>query len=138
MCRPHASTRASALERSRRRLPLAGALSSTHGRPDASLGGVPPPAAFDASLWYRTLFAQSALGVTLADGQRLLIESWFSRLKQRCIWREEFETLDEAREAIGRYVDRYHHRPRQGLAYRTPREVAATWKDHDDQSIPAA
>jgi hypothetical protein len=38
---------------------------------------VPPPAAFDASLWYRTLFAQSALGVTLADGQRLLIESWF-------------------------------------------------------------
>ena len=24
------------------------------------------------------------------------------------------------------------------LAYRTPREVAATWKDHDDQSIPAA
>jgi putative transposase len=66
------------------------------------------------------------------------IESWFSKLKQRCIWREEFETLDEAREAIGRYVDRYHHRPHQGLAYRTPREVAATWKDHDDQSIPAA
>jgi putative transposase len=66
------------------------------------------------------------------------IESWFSKLKQRCIWREEFETLDEAREAIGRYVDRYHHRPHSGLAYRTPREVAATWKDHDDQSIPAA
>jgi putative transposase len=66
------------------------------------------------------------------------IESWFSKLKQRCIWREEFETLDEARAAIGAYIDRYHHRPHQGLAYRTPREVAATWKDHDDQSIPAA
>jgi putative transposase len=66
------------------------------------------------------------------------IESWFSKLKQRCVWREEFETLDEARHAIGGYVDRYHHRPHQGLAYRTPREVAATWKDHDDQSIPAA
>jgi putative transposase len=66
------------------------------------------------------------------------IESWFSKLKQRCIWRDEFETLDEAREAIGRYVERYHHRPHQGLAYRTPREVAATWKDHDDQTIPAA
>lgn len=66
------------------------------------------------------------------------IESWFSKLKQRCIWRDEFETLDEARRAIGAYVDRYHHRPHQGLAYRTPREVAATWKDHDDQSIPAA
>jgi putative transposase len=66
------------------------------------------------------------------------IESWFSKLKQRCIWREEFETLDEARAAIGAYVDRYHHRPHQGLAYRTPREVAATWKDHDDQLTPAA
>ena len=66
------------------------------------------------------------------------IESWFSKLKQRCIWREEFETLDEARAAIGAYIDRYHHRPHQGLAYRTPREVAATWKDHDDQLTPAA
>ena len=66
------------------------------------------------------------------------IESWFSKLKQRCIWREEFETLDEAREKIGRYVDRYHHRPHSRLAYRTPREVAATWKDHDDQLTPAA
>jgi putative transposase len=65
------------------------------------------------------------------------IESWFSKLKQRCIWREEFETLDEAREKIGRYVDRYHHWPHSRLAYRTPREVAATWKDHD-QLIPAA
>ena len=66
------------------------------------------------------------------------IESWFSTLKRRCVWREEFETLDEARQKIGRYVDRYHHRPHSRLAYRTPREVAATWKDHDDQSIPAA
>jgi len=66
------------------------------------------------------------------------IESWFSKLKQRCIWREEFETLDEARQVIDAYIDAYHHRPHQGLAYRTPREVAATWKDHDDQSIPAA
>ena len=66
------------------------------------------------------------------------IESWFSKLKQRCVWREEFKTLDEAREKIGAYIDRYHHRPHQGLAYRTPREVAATSKDHDDQSIPAA
>ena len=66
------------------------------------------------------------------------IESWFSKLKQRCIWRDEFETLEQARHAIGAYIDGYHHRPHSGLAYRTPREVAATWKDHDDQSIPAA
>jgi putative transposase len=66
------------------------------------------------------------------------IESWFSKLKQRCIWREEFETLDEARSVIGAYVERYHHRPHSRLAYRTPREVAETWKDHDDQALPAA
>ena len=47
-------------------------------------------------------------------------------------------TLDEAQTKIGAYIDRYHHRPHSRLAYRTPREVAATWKDHDDQSIPAA
>ena len=33
------------------------------------------------------------------------IESWFSKLKQRCVWREEFETLDEARHTIGPYID---------------------------------
>jgi putative transposase len=48
------------------------------------------------------------------------------------------ETLDEAREKIARYVDHYHHRPHSRLAYRTPREVAATWKDHDDHLTPAA
>ncbi|MBA3780226.1 MAG: transposase, partial [Chloroflexi bacterium] len=66
------------------------------------------------------------------------IESWFSKLKQRCIWREEFETLDQAREKIGAHIDRYHHRPHQGLAYRTPREVAATWQDHQDDLTPTA
>jgi putative transposase len=40
------------------------------------------------------------------------IESWFSKLKQRSIWREEFETLDHARTAIEACVDRYHNLPR--------------------------
>jgi putative transposase len=66
------------------------------------------------------------------------IESWFSKLKERCVWRQEFETLEQARTVIGAYIDGYHHRPHSGLAYRTPREVAATWKDHDDQLTPAA
>lgn len=66
------------------------------------------------------------------------IESWFSKLKLRCIWREEFETLEQARAAIGAYVDRYHHRPHQGLNYRTPLEVAETWKDPENQPIHAA
>jgi putative transposase len=42
------------------------------------------------------------------------------------VWREEFETLEQARQVIGAYIDGYHHRPHSGLAYRTPREVAAT------------
>ncbi len=39
------------------------------------------------------------------------IESWFGKLKERCVWRHEFETLDQAREVIGAYVTHYHHRP---------------------------
>jgi putative transposase len=91
---------------------------------------------------FRTRLAE--LAVTHRRGgyrdpeSQAFIESWFAKLKQRCIWREEFESLDEARAAIGAYIERYHHRPHQGLGYRTPREVAATWKDHQDQSIPAA
>lgn len=39
------------------------------------------------------------------------IESWFSKLKEREVWRPEYETLEQAREAIGGYVERYYHRP---------------------------
>ena len=67
------------------------------------------------------------------------IESWFGKLKERCIWREEFETLDQAREAIATYVAHYHHRPHSRLDYRTPLEVAATWNDGGlTHLIPAA
>lgn len=66
------------------------------------------------------------------------IESWFSKLKLRCVWREEFETLDEARQKIGDYIHSYHHRPHSGLDYKTPHEVAATWKDQTDHSKTAA
>jgi putative transposase len=57
------------------------------------------------------------------------IESWFRYLKERCVWRHEFETLDQAREVIGAYIGHYHDRPHSRLAYRTPREVRATWDD---------
>ena len=84
------------------------------------------------------------LGITHRRGgyrdpeSQAFIESWFSKLKQRCVWREEFETLDQAREVIGAYVTHYHHRPHSRLDYRTPAEVARTWDDLEDQSIPAA
>ena len=57
------------------------------------------------------------------------IESWFGKLKQRLVWRSEFETLDDARTAIGSYIDNYHHRAHSGLRYRTPAEVRQTWED---------
>jgi putative transposase len=77
----------------------------------------------------------SGLGITHRRGgyrdpeSQAFIESWFSKLKERCVWLHEFETLDQAREVIGAYIDNYHHRPHSGLNYRTPAEVAQTWDD---------
>jgi putative transposase len=77
----------------------------------------------------------SGLGVAHRRGgyrdpeSQAFIESWFSKLKERCVWLHEFETLDEAREVIGAHIDGYHHRPHSGLNYRTPAEVAQTWED---------
>jgi putative transposase len=87
----------------------------------------------------------TALGITHRRGgyrdpeSQAFIESWFGKLKQRCVWRHEFETLDQAREVIGAYVIHYHHRPHSRLPYRTPLEVAATWNDGGlPHLIPAA
>ncbi len=57
------------------------------------------------------------------------IESWSSKLKERLVWRSEFETLADARAAIAASVEAYHHRPHSGLGYRTPKEVRRTWED---------
>jgi putative transposase len=57
------------------------------------------------------------------------IESWFEKLKQRLVWRNEFETIDDARAAIANYIDSYHQRPHSGLRYRTPTDVRRTWED---------
>lgn len=37
-------------------------------------------------------------------------------------------TIERARTEIAAYIQNYHHRPHSGLAYRTPGEVAATWR----------
>jgi putative transposase len=57
------------------------------------------------------------------------IESWFGKLKEREVWLNEYETLDDARRGVGGYVDRYHHRPHSSLNYRTPLEVRQNWED---------
>jgi putative transposase len=66
------------------------------------------------------------------------IESWFGKLKEREVWLNEYETLDDARRGIGGYVDRYHHRPHSRLGYRTPDEVRRTWEDHQELQKQAA
>ncbi len=82
-----------------------------------------------------TRLVMSGLGVSHRRGgyrdpeSQAFIESWFRYLKERCVWRHEFETLDQAREVIAAYIDYYHDRPHSRLAYRTPREVRATWDD---------
>ncbi len=66
------------------------------------------------------------------------IESWFGKLKEREVWLNEYETLDDARRGIGGYVDRYHHRPHSGLNYRTPDEVRRTWEAQQQLQKQAA
>ncbi len=56
------------------------------------------------------------------------LESWFRYLKERVIWRNEFETIDQAR-GDRRLLDHYHDRPHLAIDYRTPREVRQTWVD---------
>ena len=66
------------------------------------------------------------------------IESWFGKLKEREVWLNEYETLDQARRGIAGYVARYHHRPHSGLDYRTPHEVRRTWEDQQQLQKQAA
>ena len=86
----------------------------------------------------------AGLGVTHRRGgyrdpeSQAFIESWFGKLKEREVWLNEYETLDDARQGIGGYVERYHHRPHSGLNYRTPHEVARTWEDQQPLQKQAA
>jgi putative transposase len=84
------------------------------------------------------------LGITHRRGgyrdpeSQAFIESWFGKLKEREVWLNEYETLDDARRGIGGYVDRYHHRPHSGLNYRTPDEARRTWEDQPELRKHAA
>ncbi len=91
-----------------------------------------------------TRLVLSGLGVRHRRGgyrdpeSQAFIESWFRYLKERCVWRHEFDTLDQAREVIAAYIDRYHHRPHSRLNYRTPSEVRQTWDDAGEALQKAA
>lgn len=85
----------------------------------------------------------SARGVTHRRGgyrdpeSQAFIESWFGQFKKRCAWRAEWETIEQARSEIAAYIDRYHHRPHSGIGYRTPAEVATTWRRSTDLQTDA-
>jgi putative transposase len=101
-------------------------------RPGTLTLGTDNGSAFVARATRRVL---SGLGVKHRRGgyrdpeSQAFIESWFRYLKERCVWRHEFETLDQAREVIAAYINHYHDRPHSRLDYRTPREVRQTWDD---------
>ena len=115
---------------------------SAQGIPPGSLTlGTDNGSAFTARK-FRALL--SALGLRHRRGgyrdpeSQAFIESWFAKLKERCVWRQEFETIDQAREVIAAYVETYHHRPHSGLDYRTPKEVRKTWTDAQEPLQKAA
>jgi len=88
--------------------------------------------------------ALSGLGIRHRRGgyrdpeSQAFIESWFGKLKEREVWLNEYETLDDAKRGIGDYVDRYHRRPHSGLNYWTPLEVRQTWEDLQELQKTAA
>jgi putative transposase len=86
----------------------------------------------------RTLGVAHRRGGYRDPESQAFIESWFSKLKERLIWRMEFETLQQLRAELAAYIDRYHHRPHSGLNYRTPTEVRQTWDDAQEQPLKLA
>jgi putative transposase len=88
--------------------------------------------------------ALGKLGVTHPRGgyrdpeSEASIETWLGKLKQRLVWRTEFETLDQAREEIPTHTQTHHHRPHPGLRYRTPAELRHTREDGQRPAKTAA
>jgi len=52
------------------------------------------------------------------------IERFYRSLKEEEVWAAEYRSLEEAREAIGRWITEYNHdRPHRGVQNRTPHEA---------------
>lgn len=55
-----------------------------------------------------------------------LIERFHRSLKEEEVWLNEYRSLEEARQPIGRWIEEYNHdRPHRALENRTPREARA-------------
>ncbi len=57
------------------------------------------------------------------------IERFHRSLKEEEVWVSEYQSLEEARSSIGRYLWEYNHdRPHRGLRDRTPREAFVSFE----------
>lgn len=60
--------------------------------------------------------------------QNGLAERFIRSLKEECVWLNRFGSIDEARQAIARWIDWYNtDRPHQALDYMTPQEKNDTF-----------
>ena len=51
-------------------------------------------------------------------------ERWIRTLKEQCLWAELHDTIDQLRQAVSGFVDRYNHSWLIGRhAHRTPKEA---------------
>jgi hypothetical protein len=78
-------------------------------------------------------FARACHNSACSSSCRPSLSRGFATWKERVIWRNEFETIDQARAAIGAYVDHDHDRPHLGMDYRTPKAVRQTWEDAGEE-----
>lgn len=55
--------------------------------------------------------------------QNGMIERFFRTLKEECVWRHRFESIDHAFEMIAEWIDKYNTtRPHSALGYQSPKE----------------
>jgi putative transposase len=55
--------------------------------------------------------------------QNGMIERWFRTQKSECIWMKHYESVEEARWAISKFIDVYHReRPHRSLGMLIPSE----------------
>ena len=55
-----------------------------------------------------------------------MIERFFRRLKEECVWQHTFQTCEVARRIIRDWVQWYNHeRPHQALGYRSSAQYRA-------------
>jgi len=61
--------------------------------------------------------------------QNGLAERFIRSLKEECVWQNNFESIEQARATIAKWIDWYNSgRPHQSLNYKTPDAVHAQWQ----------